>query len=357
MILAIETSCDDTSLCLLKPSQEINKPHSIISHLTYSQKFLEKWGGVVPELSARSHAEKLPLLLEQLERESQISTKNDLDGIAVTTHPGLLGPLITGISLAKTIALISQKPIIPVNHLYAHLEAIYLTHTQKEIPYPYLGLLISGGHGIFFVVHSTTHFEIIGDTVDDAPGEAFDKGGRLMNLPYPAGKHIDDLAKKGNEKRFTFPIPMKSAPTPTFSFSGSKTALKYFLEDESKNHDFENQEGQDFFDLCASYQESIAETIFVQTKKALKIYREKFNLKQEKFPLVVGGGVAANSRVRTLLAKLPVNSFFVKNEFCTDNAAMIANYAARAFQQKVEFPDCLSLEASSRLKREGEVSS
>ena len=165
-------------------------PHILACHTFDQEEELAPWGGVVPEIAARNHLDKLAPLLEKSFKEAKMSAEQ-VDFIGVTTHPGLLGPLLTGLNAAKTLCLIHHTPIVPVNHLYAHIEAIHLV---REIPYPYLGLIVSGGHSLFVLAHSQLNFEILGTTVDDAAGEAFDKGGKLLGLPYPAGKHIDQLA-------------------------------------------------------------------------------------------------------------------------------------------------------------------
>jgi len=200
IILGIETSCDDTSLCVLETSGEEKK---VLALNSYSQDFmLKKWGGVVPELAARNHVEAIPPLLKITLDEAGIDPKNITD-IAVTTHPGLIGPLLTGMNLGKTFALLNKIPMTSVNHLFAHLEAIHLT---EKIQYPYLGLLVSGGHTAFWWVKSSSDMEILGTTLDDAAGEAFDKGGKLLGVGYPAGRIIDDLSKSGDPKKISFPI-------------------------------------------------------------------------------------------------------------------------------------------------------
>ncbi|MFL5785071.1 MAG: tRNA (adenosine(37)-N6)-threonylcarbamoyltransferase complex transferase subunit TsaD, partial [Bacteriovoracaceae bacterium] len=216
----METSCDDTSLCLLEVKDGAAQ---ILSLNSYSQDFLlEKWGGVVPELAARSHVKAIPPLLQVCFEEAKLSP-DDVTEVAVTTHPGLVGSLLTGINLAKTFAMIKELPIIPVNHLFAHLEAIHLT---EKVPYPYLGLLVSGGHTAFMLVKSSSEMEVLGSTLDDAAGEAFDKGGKLLGVGYPAGKIIDDLAKTGDRKKYDFPISYMRDRPGKMSYSGLKTALR-----------------------------------------------------------------------------------------------------------------------------------
>jgi len=300
--------------------------------LYFSQEILlRKWGGVVPEIAARNHLVKLAPLIESAFEQAKLKS-SEIDLIAVTALPGLLGPLLTGINAAKTLSLLHQIPILPVNHLFAHLEAIHLT---ENIPYPYLGLLVSGGHSIYFLVKSPLDFEILGSTIDDAAGEAFDKGGKLLGLGYPAGKIIDELAAKGDEKRFSFPIGLRDRDTCDLSFSGLKTALRVFIQD---NPEF-LQDPSTLNDICASYQSAVVKALIMKLKTALA---------NKNLPIVVGGGVACNSKLRSEIKKNFKQSHFVEPRFCTDNAAMIANYAIRTFTEQIAFPECLLLDAQSR---------
>ena len=330
IILGIETSCDDTSFALLKgdPDNHLLAP-TILSHQSFSQEMmLAKWGGVVPEIAARNHLEKITPLLDACFKQAQIKIE-DVDLIAVTTHPGLLGPLLTGINCAKTLSLLYGLPIASVNHLYAHLEAIHLTN---PLPYPYLGLLVSGGHSLYLKVTAPTEFEILGNTIDDAAGEAFDKGGKLLGLGYPAGKIIDDLAVAGDSKKYTFPISMLDSGDATLSFSGVKTSLRTFIENHP-DRDFKME------DVCASYQYAIVEALSRKLKKAQDL-GQAHNL-----PIVVGGGVACNSSLRQTLTKNYKDVHFVAPKFCTDNGAMIANYALRTYHHAIAFPESLKLDA------------
>lgn len=343
IILGIETSCDDTSISIIEGNTK--ESPKVLFHNKFSQELLlKKWGGVVPEIAARNHMAKLTPLLEECFTQAKIDPK-DIDGISVTTIPGLLGPLLTGLNAAKTISLITEKPIIAINHLFAHLEAIHLT---ENISYPYIGMLVSGGHTIFFQVNSSTDFKVLGGTIDDAAGEAFDKGGKLLGLGYPAGVIIDRYAKWGDENRFDFPIAMKNDPSPKMSFSGIKTAIRVFMEKHNdeliipENELFEKDEKYQFlFDVCASYQKAIVDTLILKLKKAQKI-------SSNKYPIVVGGGVACNSYLRSKMLKTFKNTHFVKPEFCTDNGAMIANMGLRNFNQATPFPACLELDARGR---------
>jgi N6-L-threonylcarbamoyladenine synthase len=327
LIFAIETSCDDTSIAILKgnPDQLTQLPE-LLAHNSFSQEIiLKRWGGVVPEIAARNHVLKITPLLEQSFEETNLSP-TDIDLIAVTTHPGLLGPLLTGITAAKTLALLYHLPISPVNHLYAHLEAIHLT---ESVTYPYLGVLVSGGHSIYFFVTSPNDFKIIGTSIDDAAGEAFDKGGKLMGLGYPAGKIIDDMSLIGNDKKYTFPVSMLDSGDANLSFSGVKTALRNFMEkEENKNCNLN--------DVCASYQYAIVTALLKKCRIAKSI------IGIQDIPIVVGGGVACNSFLRRTFLKEFHDVHFVAPQFCTDNGAMVANYALRTFNNAISFPACLS---------------
>ena len=334
-ILGIETSCDDTSIAIIKgqKGQYTTRP-DILTHKRFSQDtMLEKWSGVVPEIASRNHLKKLVPLLEECFNEAKLSPK-DINLAGVTTHPGLLGPLLTGINATKTLSLLYQTPLIPINHLFAHLEAIFLT---RDVPYPYLGLLISGGHSMYLLVTSPTDFEILGTTIDDAAGEALDKAGKLLGLGYPAGKIIDDMAKEGDKNKYPFPIGLKSSANTSLSFSGTKTSLRLFLE---------NTKDYKLSDVCASYQEAVIGALCLKLKYAIKIAHEKT---RKNIPIVVGGGVACNSTLRqTLHEKYKENVHFVAPAFCTDNGAMIANYALRTYEDKIVFPECLKIDAKSR---------
>ena len=333
-ILGIETSCDDTSICIIEETSGFPKVLSLKSFT--QEEILKTWGGVVPEIAARNHLQKITPLLDSAFKEAGIEPK-DIDAIGVTTLPGLLGPLLTGLNAAKTLSLIYQKPIVAINHLYAHLEAIHLTH---KVSYPYLGLLISGGHTAFMWVENAMSFKILGSTIDDAAGEAFDKGGKLMNLGYPAGRIVDKLAKEGNKKAYDFPIGLRSSADARFSFSGLKTALRVQIEKDLSLIEEPNK------DLCASYQDAIVRALLLKTRYAIKKVNEEYGIKD--FPIVLGGGVACNSGIRKAFNEKYVNSIFVEPKFCTDNGAMIANYALRTIDSKINFPQSLELDSRGR---------
>lgn len=342
-MLGIETSCDDTSVCLLEGSE--NTRAKILSLKTFSQdQVLKKWGGVVPEIAARNHMLKLEPLLEDCFQEAGI-TPNQIDLIGVTAMPGLLGPLLTGLNGAKTLSLLFKIPMLPVNHLYAHLEAI---HLSEDVSYPYLGVIVSGGHSLFVIVESVVDFEVIGTTIDDAAGEAFDKGGKILGLGYPAGRIIDDYAKLGNDSAYTFPIGLRDSKDANLSYSGVKTSVRVLLE---KEPDILGNE-EKLKDVCASYQKAIVEAIALKLKYAYQTAKERHG----DLPIVVGGGVAANSGLRNILLSKFKNVHFVLPKYCTDNAAMIANYAFRAKDEwTVSYPECLKLDAYSRMLSKDEI--
>ncbi len=336
IILGIETSCDDTSIALVEVNNGVSK---ILSLNSFSQDFLlSKWGGVVPELAARSHVKAIPPLLEVAFRESGLSHA-DITEIAVTTHPGLIGSLLTGINLAKTFALLRELPIIPVNHLYAHLEAI---HLSEQIAYPYLGLLVSGGHTAFMWVTAPNEMQILGSTLDDAAGEAFDKGGKLLGVGYPAGRMIDELSQQGDAKKFSFPISYMRDRPGKMSFSGLKTALRVQLSKMSAE-----EITSELPHLCAGYQEAIVQTLRIKTEEIIeKVLGQK--IKNFSTPIVIGGGVACNSRLKNVMQESFKTVHIVKPLYSTDNAAMVANWAARVPELKISFPECLALDAKSR---------
>lgn len=328
LILGIETSCDDTSVSLVEAVDseiKVQVLHSLNSEVT-----LARWGGVVPEIAAREHVRVLAGLIELTVKDAKLSLQ-DVTDIAVTAQPGLIGALLTGLNAAKTLSWLHHKPITPVPHLWAHLEAIHLT---EKVSYPYLGLLISGGHTLIVHVKSSSEFEVLGQTLDDAAGEAFDKGGKLLGLGYPAGRIIDEKAKQGNPKAFEFPISYMRDRPGKMSFSGLKTALRVFHEKNPTAN---------IFDVCASYQHAIVMTLKDKLKEVIKLHR------LQELPVVVGGGVACNSYLRQEFTRTFRPCFFVAPKYCTDNAAMIAFWAALNPQAMVAYPACLELDAKSKM--------
>lgn len=343
-LLGIETSCDDTSLCLIRGEAGLwQRPPEILSFESYAQdRELRPFGGVVPELAARNHLRKLTELLPDIFSQAKLDIKQ-IDGIAVTIMPGLLGPLLTGVTLAKTLALWREIPIIGIHHLQAHLEAI---HLETPISYPYLGLLASGGHSAYYLVQGPEDFTLLGTTTDDAAGEAFDKGGKLMGLGYPAGRTIDERATKANTQSFSFPVGLKTDPSPNLSFSGVKTALRTLIEKHPAILSDENK----LNDLCSSYQKAIVDALMLKLHRACE--KAGGNL-----PIVVGGGVACNSELRRRLLQefsAQTSVHIVPPRFCTDNAAMIAGLGLRLWDKAKSFPDCLRLEPQSQVITRGQ---
>ena len=304
-ILGIESSCDETSAAIVKNG------NTVLSNIVSSQIDTHKlYGGVVPEVASRKHIEAIIPVLDEALNKAGI-TLNDVDGIAVTQGPGLIGSLLVGLSMAKSLAFSLDKPLIGINHLEAHISAV---HLENEVEFPFVALIVSGGHTNLYIVKSYTEFELIGKTRDDAAGEAFDKGAKLLGLGYPGGIEIDRLSKDGNPERFDFPQPLKNIDTLDFSYSGIKTALLNKIRKEPIADD------QDLNDMCASYQECIVKSLVSKTIEAVK----KYNVGS----VVISGGVACNSRLRELskseFEKLGVKTFIPSPKYCTDNAAMIA---------------------------------
>src|SRR5215218_1189810 len=320
MILALETSCDDTCAAVVSEEGRIE------SNVIASQGLLHaRYGGVVPEIASRHHLELMDAVTaDALERAG--ARLDDVDRVAVTRGPGLIGALLVGVSSAKAIAATRRLPLTPVDYLHGHVVASTLGDDSVEPPY--LCLVASGGHTFLARVDDPSRYEVLGQTLDDAAGEAFDKGARLLGLGYPGGPAIERLAREGDPKAFDFP---RSAPGELdFSFSGLKTALLYRLREEPD---------ADRADLAASYQRAIVAALVSRTRAAL----EREGLER----LAIGGGVAANTELRAAIARLGATVWVPPRELCTDNAAMIAG-AAR-FLEPLPYPDYLSLDAAARL--------
>lgn len=315
-ILGIETSCDETGVAIFD-----TESNSIVSEQLYSQASKHAmYGGVVPELASRDHLKKLIPLINLTINESGYSLQ-ELDGIAYTAGPGLRGPLLIGASTAKAIALSLNKPSIGVHHMEAHLLINLLENPAPS--FPFLTLLISGGHCLLINAKSLGVYEIIGQTLDDAVGEAFDKVAKILDLGYPGGPKIEALSNQGNSLAYDFPRPMINKDNFDFSFSGLKTAVYY--EYKKIDQISESQKA----DIAASFQEAVADTLLSKTKKAL----ENTGLTE----LVIGGGVASNKYIRDRLVTglSNKNIFFPPIERCTDNGAMIA-YAGSHYLKELE---------------------
>ncbi|MCK5823343.1 MAG: tRNA (adenosine(37)-N6)-threonylcarbamoyltransferase complex transferase subunit TsaD [Bacteroidales bacterium] len=311
IILGIESSCDDTSAAIIKDGV-------LLSNTIANQDVHKAYGGVVPELASRAHQQNIVPVVEHAIKKANIA-KKDIDGIAFTRGPGLLGSLIVGTSFAKGFALARNIPLIEVNHLQGHIlvHFIKLLKEENKMPeFPFLCLLVSGGHSQIVIVKDYLEMEVIGQTIDDAAGEAFDKCAKILGLPYPGGPLIDKLAKSGNKHAFKFTKPrIKNLD---YSFSGLKTAFLYFIRDNIKeNPDFITANKAD---LAASIQYTIIEILMDKLKKAIK----QTGIKQ----IAISGGVSANSELRDTLVSNAKNNnwdvFLPNKEFSTDNAAMIA---------------------------------
>jgi tRNA N6-adenosine threonylcarbamoyltransferase len=323
VILALETSCDDTCAAVVSEDGRIH------SNVIASQGLLHaRYGGVVPEIASRHHLELVDAVTaDALERAG--ARLDDVDTVAVTRGPGLIGALLVGVSSAKAIAATRRLPLVPVNHLHGHVVASTLS--DEPVQEPYLCLVASGGHTFLARVDEPARYEVLGQTLDDAAGEAFDKGARLLGLGYPGGPAVDRLAREGDPEAFDFP---RSAPGELdFSFSGLKTALLYAIRDLG------DAASERSADLAASYQRAIVDALVGRTRAAL----ERDGIER----LAIGGGVAANSELREAVGGLGVPVWVPPVELCTDNAAMIAG-AAR-FLEPLPYPDYLSLDASARL--------
>jgi N6-L-threonylcarbamoyladenine synthase len=317
-ILGLESSCDDTAAAVVR--QTAGKAAEILSSVVVGQVDLHaSFGGVVPEIAARAHVEKIDLCVEQALQNAAL-TLADIDAIAVTSGPGLIGGVLSGVMCAKGLSAGSGKPLIGVNHLAGHALTPRLTDGAA---FPYLMLLVSGGHCQFLIAKGVDDFTRLGGTIDDAPGEAFDKTAKLLGLPQPGGPAVEAEARKGDAKRFPLPRPLLDRPDCDMSFSGLKTALLRTRDKLVAEHGGLRQ--QDRADLCASFQTAVSDVLAEKTRRALALYQE---LNPAQPILAVAGGVAANQQLRAVLETVCAdnNTCFTAPPLalCTDNAAMIA---------------------------------
>lgn len=310
-ILGIESSCDDTSAAIIQDGV-------ILSNVVANQKIHEEYGGVVPELASRAHQQNIVPVVDLAIKKAEI-TKSEISAVAFTRGPGLLGSLLVGTSFAKGFSLASGIPLIDVNHLQGHVLALFIKEKEIEFKppnFPFLCLMVSGGNSQIILVHDHLNMEVIGQTLDDAAGEAFDKCGKVMGLPYPGGPHVDKLAQNGDSLKFKFSKP--KVPALDYSFSGLKTNFLYFLRDNLKGNENFIEENKE--DLCASLQYTIVEILMTKLRMAAK----QTGIKE----ITVAGGVSANSGLRNALKenanKLGWNLIIPKFEYTMDNAAMIA---------------------------------
>ncbi len=329
-ILGIETSCDETAASIVTENREILS-HVVVTQIEEHKKF----GGVVPEIASRAHLSYLEKIVEKAAKDAKCEF-SDLDAIAVTAGPGLIGGLLVGLMFAKGLSFAINKPLLGINHLEAH--ALTARLTNKEVQFPYLMLLVSGGHCQVLVVKNVNDYQKLGGTLDDAVGEAFDKVAKMLGLEYPGGPVVEVLAKTGNEFAYNLPLPMKGREGCDFSFSGLKTAVRLIIEKENLTENIVS-------DICASFQRTIAETLIDRLNNSV-ISIKDLGIKQ----LIIAGGVAAN---RYLLKK--ISDAMLKHDLitiappialCTDNGAMIAWAGIERF--KLGLIDDLNIEPKAR---------
>lgn len=325
-ILGLESSCDDTAAAVVRQAGD-ERPE-ILSSVVYGQTDLHSaYGGVVPEIAARAHAEKLDTCVTEALREAGL-TLADMDAVAVTAGPGLIGGVMSGVMCAKGIAAATGLPLVGVNHLAGHALTPRLT---GGIAYPYLMLLVSGGHCQFLIARGPEDFSRLGGTIDDAPGEAFDKTARLLGLPQPGGPSVQAEAEQGDPKRFRFPRPLLDRKDCNFSFSGLKTALLRMRDQVAGEKGGLTR--QDRADLCAGFQAAVRDVIAEKTRRAIALYLEE---KPNEPTVAVAGGVAANTAIRagleTVCAEMGCAFTAPPLRLCTDNAAMIAYAGLERFK-------------------------
>ncbi|SBO14475.1 tRNA N6-adenosine threonylcarbamoyltransferase [Anaplasma phagocytophilum] len=309
VLLGIETSCDETAVAILTDGGEVFA-HEVLSQVEHSA-----YGGVVPEIAARAHYDFLQVLVKKAMSNSGLKF-DDLSSIAVTAGPGLVGSLIVGVMFAKAVSYATKKPIIAVNHLEAHA---LVARMNQEIVFPFLVLIVSGGHCQFMLAHDVGCYSKLGGAIDDSLGEAFDKVARMLGLGYPGGPVVECKAKNGRGDRFFFPRALHNRPGCDFSFSGLKTAVRYAIEREGPLDE------EMVCDICASFQECVGDILVSRIRNAIKSARQ---LKEGIDKLVVTGGVASNGFLRTIISQcaedMGVTAVFPPRELCTDNGIMVA---------------------------------
>ena len=332
LVLGIETSCDETAASVLKDGKEI------LSNVVYSQIALHRpYGGVVPELASRKHLDNIIPVVEEAFTQAGLNLE-DMEGIAVTRGPGLVGALLVGLSFAKSLCAVTRVPLIGVNHIEGHICSIFL---EQEVPFPFLSLTVSGGHTSLFLVKEIGSYEVLGQTRDDAAGEAFDKVAKLLNLGYPGGGIIESLAEKG-EPRIRFPRAIPSADSLDFSFSGIKTAVVNYVKGFTTAPDSLNKFSIE--NIAASFQEAVVDMLIKKVVQARKRYKTE--------RLVLAGGVISNGYLRRRFQEMAreenLELYIPSSHLCTDNAVMIAwvgnHYLGRGKR------DSLDIDALSRWK-------
>jgi N6-L-threonylcarbamoyladenine synthase len=328
MILAIETSCDDTCAAVVEPGGR-----RALSNVVHTQTEHSRYGGVVPEVASRAHLERMDGVVEQALGDAGV-TLEDVDRIAVTVRPGLIGALLVGVAAAKGLAYSRALPLVPVNHLEGHVAAAYLA--DPELEPPFVALIASGGHTALYSVEADRSMRLLGETLDDAAGEALDKGARMLGLGFPGGPALQRAAEGGDRARYDFPVGLKDKNNLDFSFSGLKTSLLYKLKELGEQRTLEERPH-----LAASYEAAVVEALVRKLLRAADLHDAP--------ALVVAGGVAANALLRRTLekecARLGVKLVVPPSELCTDNAAMIG--AAAPYASALSYPDYLGLNARS----------
>lgn len=327
LVLGIESSCDETAAAI------VNEKKEIISECLWTQIEDHKiYGGVVPEIAARAHLEHIDDILEHTLKKANLKPQ-DIDAFAASSGPGLIGGVVIGVMAAKAMALALNKPFIAVNHLEGHALAPRLT---GDVKYPYLLLLVSGGHCQILIVKDVGNFERLGTTIDDAAGEAFDKVSKMLGLGYPGGPIVEKMAELGDENRFVLPRPLQNSGDCNLSFSGLKTAVRKIIEsyDPEGNIEHAIMRKKDVADICASFQQAVADCLIHKLEKAIKIFKQRF---PEGKDIVVSGGVAANTYLRNRMQQLAEDQNLIFSappiRFCTDNGVMIAWAGLERFQK------------------------
>lgn len=322
-IFGIETSCDETAAAVVADGKTVKS--SVIASQT---KLHEKYGGVVPEIASRAHIEKIYPVMAEVMAQAAVS-KDDIDAIAVANQPGLTIALVVGVTAAKTLAFAWEKPLIAINHLHAHLQSAMLGETDLQLPA--VALIVSGGHTCLYRCQSPLELELLGSTIDDAAGEAFDKVANILKLPYPGGPSIERIAQNGNPNAIKFPRSLLGRDSLDFSFSGVKTAVLYYChgQDMKGKNKVDSMTRQEIADIAASFQAAVIDVLVKKTQRAAKKIGAK--------TVLLGGGVAANSALRDALQKIcdsavPARKLLIApKQYCTDNAVMVASLGYHKF--------------------------
>lgn len=319
IILGIESSCDDTSAAILQNGK-------ILANVVANQEVHKAYGGVVPELASRAHQQNIIPVVDSAIKQAGIN-KNDISAISFTNGPGLLGSLLVGSSFAKSFSMAMNIPLIEINHMQGHILAHFIKDKENQSfpKFPFICLTVSGGHTQIVKVNDYFKMEVLGETIDDAAGEAFDKVSKMLNIPYPGGPILDKYAQQGDPNKFSFAHP--KVPGLNYSFSGLKTSVLYFLKKQLKENP--NFIKENLNDICASVQKTIVEILMIELNKAIK----QTGIKE----IAIAGGVSANSELRNVIQKLTekgCNVYIPKFEYCTDNAAMIAVAGYYKFLEK-----------------------